>query len=280
MRNNFVQFDKLSSNTICLPKERFEPISGNKRCIVTNESDSAIDLVSFGTRNVSSLEFDKASQSFLIKKTWTFFSDKIKIISENNGDVFFLNSDKMLCVTNLNNQSFVKVISEKTFDQAILVTEYESGIKFIAAECGKKLIIVQISKTELIHTWEIESDPIVSQFSLRGSYLIVYTAYQSLIFYFTNAVEGIPFKMVKVNFENLSALEVLSRGGDESLLLLTYNYSAPEGKICMINSAELTDHSIAVFADNTISQSKTQYGRLLCLSGKYFTNCFALTYIV
>lgn len=163
-------------------------------------------------------------------------------------------------------------MSEKTFDQAILVTEYESGIKFIAAESGKKLIIVQISRTEIMHTWEIESDPIVSNFSLRGNYLIVCTASQSLIFYFANIIEDTPFKMVKINSENLSALEVLTREEDESLLLLTYACSETEGEICMINSAELTNYNIASFADNALSQSKskTEYGRLSCLSGKYF----------
>ena len=267
MRRNFVHFDKLSSNTICIAKENLDLISSNKRCIISKESDIVLNLLSLGNRNVSSLEFDKNSKKFALKKSWTFFSDKIKIIFENNGDVFFLNSDQKLCVTNLNNQSLVNILSEMIFDQAVMFGEDKSGIKFIAAERDKKLIVLQLSKTEIIHSWEIESDSIVSNLNLRGQYLFAYTTNQSLIIYLTGKGEDKPFEMVKVNSENFSSSDVLSRE-DESLILLTYNYSDPEGKICLINTAEKACSDVTSFTENLLSRSKTEYGRFLCFSGK------------
>lgn len=224
--------------------------------------------MSLGHRNVSSIEFDKSSQKFAIKKTWTFFSDKIKIISENDGDIMFLNSEKKLCITNLNNQSLVKILSDKIFDQAIMVSESVLGIKSIAIECDKKLLIIQTSGTEIIQTYEVESDPILVPFSLRGKYLVVYTVNQPLILYFNDTQGAPPFEIFNLNLGNDLILDVLSHEEGGSLNLLTFSYSEPEGRIQLINTANVSKQSDISFSENYLSQSKMEFGRYLCFSGK------------
>ena len=57
----------------------------------------------------------------------------------------------------------------------------------------KKLLIIQTSGTEIIQTYEVESDPILVPFSLRGKYLVVYTVNQPLILLLQRHTKA-PFK--------------------------------------------------------------------------------------
>lgn len=254
-------------NRISINRENLNCFSGINRCIISSETDSALKLVCLGDRNVRALEFDKISNIFSVKKTWSFFSDKIKIIYESDGHIIFLNSDKKLCISNLTNQSSINIFSENIYDQAIFVLEDENQYKFVAVEKDKIPVIIQLSRTAIINTWEIGKFPILSSFDLRGNYLIFNTKDAYIILDFSVKTMDQPFFIFKFVSQNSSTLEVIS-SEDGMLKLLQYRFVDSEGEIRLANTADESSLKLASFTENSLLQNIIKFGRFLCFSGK------------
>lgn len=242
--------------------------SGYNRIIIPYESESTLNAIGFCNRNVSSVEFDKLSCEFSIKKTWPFFSDKIKILYEKGTDVFFLNSEKMLCVTNSRNQAMLRVLSSDTFNQAIIFAESQSSSLFLLVECKKYMKILELSNIEVLNVWSIDSHPISSDICVRGKFFIVKTIDQTLVLQF-NGASKLPFDMCTIKSEH-DDIDILNREQDghiDQLNLIGYKLSESGIKISSFYSTDYLIRNVILFNDPTLSKSKLEFGKCLCISG-------------
>lgn len=246
-----------------------EELSEYRKMIVISESDSKLNIIGFGNRNVSSIELNKMENRLLIKKIWPFFSDKIKFLFEQDTNVFFLNSENKFCITNSRNQAMIQILSEKILDQAIMYYESQSNKLFLIAECEKILNIFEISDSKIVNNWELNNENIVSKIRLRGNIFSVSTTNHILIIYLKSS-NITPFNIIKIKPGYIS-VDVLSHSLDsdyDCLNLLGYKFSESGGHILSFNTCQ--DNSVIEllsFSEPSIAKSKFEFGKMLCFSG-------------
>lgn len=226
-----------------------------------------MNLIGLGSRNISSFCIDKDNYELTVQKTWSFFSDKIKILFESGDNVFFLNSEKFLCLTNSKNQSIVRVISDLLLEQAVMFSDVRSNCLYLIAECESALVILKILNNEIIEQKTFACDAIESPICLRGNFCFIKTHHQILVLHFNNMSESF-CETFKIKSE-FNSIDILGRDDENgSFCILGYNFSESEGKICTINTSECTIQRTISFKDSSLVQSKIEFGRYLCFSGK------------
>lgn len=266
MRSSFLHFKDICRQKLKLSKNGLEIISGLNHSVVSSESETLLHLIGFGNRNISVFEFDKISHDLSIQKALSFFSDKIKILFEDDGQVFLLNSEKKLCVTNSKNQSLINVISESSLEQALFFSDSKFSSQFIIAECNSELIILKLSNNKLEKIWTLDCGTVSSQICLRGSYFSVRCSSHAIIIKITG-FEDIPFEIFKFNLKYIS-LDVLQHNlDDRSLTLLGYSYLESEGKISTFKTNECSVLDVIEFKEPALINSKLEFGRYLCFAG-------------
>lgn len=259
----------LSKNVYSLKNSNAAGFSGYSRVVVSIESDSSLNLIGHSSRAVSSVEFDKTTNSFLTKKIWSFFSDKIKIFYEKNTDVFFLNSEKNICTTSSRNQAMIRVLSNEIFDQAIMFAVSLSDKFFVLVKCKNSLKILELTKNEIVNSWEIESQPILSDICVRGEFFFAKTYDETLILQFNDAKE-LPYNMTKTKL-SYDAIDVLSLDFDkETFSLNLIGYEISESGICVesINTSDNVVSNSISLKDISLCNTKLGFGKFLCISGK------------
>lgn len=227
-----------------------------------------MNFIGFGNRNISSFGIDKGNHQLSVQKTWSFFSDKIKILFESNDNVFLLNSEKHFCVTNSKNQSVVRVLSDILFDQAVMISDFKSSSIYLIGRSESDLIILKISNNEVIDKRYIDCDPIESSINIRGKFCIVNTRDHILIVGICKS-EELTYEIFKIK-KNFNTVEVLERDEDNSSLkIMGYSYDDSEGRICTFSTADETVQRCIHFKDSSLTQSKIEFGQYLCFSGKH-----------
>ena len=202
-------------------------------------------------------------------KTWSFFSDKIKILFEKDNNVFLLNSERKFCITNSRNQAMVRVLSDRTFDQAVIFSEPDSESLFLIAYCNDVLAIFELRSTEIANTWEIENGPILSQICIRGSIFTVKIVDQTLVLKFKPSGDR-PYEIFKIKTDCI-ALDVLSFDRNDNcdqMNLLGYKISEADLCISTINTLSESNHKLFSLNDPSIQKSVLEFGKFLCFSGK------------
>lgn len=243
-----------------------EIISGHNHSVVLSETESLLNLIGLGNRNISVFEFDKHSCELSIQKALSFFSDKIKILFEDDGQVYLLNSEKKLCITNSTNQSIMKVISDSLLEQAVYFCEHNYGSQFLVAESNSELIILKISNNALEKKWNLDCGLISSPIRLRGQYFSVRCASQVIMIKITGFGET-PFEIYKID-PKYTSLDVLHYDSeDSSLKILGYSYLDSKGIISSFKTSENSVRDVVEFKDATLLNSKLEFGRYLCFSG-------------
>lgn len=239
---------------------------GTRHSIISADSDSSLNLIGFGNRNISSIFIDKNKHQLYIQKTWSFFSDKIKILYESDDIVYFINSEKHICIANSKNQSNVKVPSDLLLDQAVMFSSIKSNHLYLIAECESDLVIFKISNNQIVDQRRITCGPIEAPICLRGNFCIVSTRDRILVICFNDYGET-PYEIFNIKTE-FKAIDVLGRNEDnDSLKLLGYRGSESEGQICIFKTSDNSIQQSISFRDSSFTQSKIEFGRFLCFSG-------------
>lgn len=270
MRYKFIRL-----NEVCTKLMNIENIcdafTGYNRFIISIESESNLSIIGLGKRKVSSIEIDKYNNRLSINKTWPFFSDKIKILFEKDGNVFLLNSEKYFCVTNSRNQAMIRVLSDQIFNQAIMFSNFHSDSIFLLGECNALLLVFELYNTEIINRWDIGTSPITSQISLRGNFFVVKSLEHILILQFKFS-DSLPYKLIKFKSE-YAAIDVLGNYEVDdccSLNILGYSVHETHCTVSISNTSDPDFRNSIEFGDASIYNSKLEFGKFLCLSGNYF----------
>lgn len=235
---------------------------------ISNESTSNLSLIGRGKRNVSSFTIDKNSHQLLVQKTWSFFSDKIKILYEFDDNVFLLNSENILCVTNSKNQSVISPLSDLFLNQAVMYSEIGSNYLYLITECQSDLMIFEIYNNEIVEQHRIDCAPVEAPIRLRGNFCIVNTHEQTVLVRFSGSKES-PYEIFKITpeFKNVDILDFSEKNG--ALTILGYKIEESEGQICTFDTLEHSIQRRISFKDSSLAQSNIEFGRYLCFSGIY-----------
>lgn len=213
----------------------------------------------------------------MVQKTWSFFSDKIKILYELDDNVFLLNAENILCVTNSKNQSVVKALSDLFLDQAVMYSDIGSNSLYLIAECQYSPIIFKISNNEIVEQNRIDCAPVEAPIRLRGNVCIINTRDQMVLVRFSGSNES-PYEIFKITreFDNVDILDQSEETG--ALKILGYKIEQSEGQICTFDTAEYSIQQIISFKDPSLAQSNIEFGRYLCFSGIYQNLKFNLNF--
>lgn len=241
---------------------------GIRHASILNETISNLTLIGRGKRNVSSFSIDKNTHQLSVQKTWSFFSDKIKILYESDDNVFLLNSENILCVTNSKNQSVIKVLSDLFLDQAVMYSDIGSNSLYLVADCQSTLKIFKISNNEIVEQHRISCAPVEAPIRLRGNFCVINTREQMVLVRFSGLSES-PYEIFKI-MPQFDSVDILNRNEENgSLTILGYKLAESEGQICTFDTLECSIQRSISFKDAFLAQSKIEFGRYLCFSGIY-----------
>lgn len=267
MRVDFTHIDELCVEEIIL-QSSYNDLIGIRYSLVSFESNSNLNFIGFGNRNISAFGIDKHSHQLSVEKTWSFFSDKIKILFELGDNVYLLNSEKYFCVTNSKNQSVVRVLSNLLFDQAVMISDTKSNSIYLLGQCESNLIVLEVSNNKVIDERHINCGPIQSPINIRGKFCIFSTYEHTLILSLSKSGVS-PYEIFKIK-EKFGTVDVLDRDDDNSALrVVGYRIHESDGQICIFNTSDETIQKCIPFKDSSLNQSKVEFGRYLCFSSNY-----------
>lgn len=249
-----------------LQQSGIKDLVGIRHLLISFESDSNLNFIGLGNRIISAFGIDKNSHQLFVQKTWSFFSEKIKILFESNDYVYLLNSENHFCVTNSKNQSIFRVLSDLLLDQAVMITDVKSKSLFLLGQCGSNLVMFEISNNEVIEQRFIACCTIESPICIRGFFCVVNTCDHILIVGFRKSGE-LPYEIFKIKRE-FNTIDVLNRDEDSpSLRIVGYRNNESDGQICTFSTADESIQRCISFKDSSFNQSKIEFGKYLCFSG-------------
>ena len=258
---NFVHLNALTEITINLHEDRSDTLSGLCRSMISNETEFSVNFIGFGGRTIVSVEFDKIDHILSVKKTWSFFSDKIKILLEDNGHVFFLNTDNLFCVTNSKNQTQIRVLSDIPFNQAIIQARIDTNHHLFFGHFNELLIIYEIRDAQIVDLWEIETGPTLFPISVRGKYVVL-KCRDNILAINVNDWIGNTCDILRINPEYIT-VDIIDRN-----TFLAYYSMNFEGRVITFETSGSNIIDQLSFFDSSLTQSTVEFGRYLCISGK------------
>lgn len=280
LRTHFIHFDQLFRNITNIANG-FSVLSGFAMSKVFADSENYLKFVSFGSRNIAAFDLDKSQQKLHIRKTWSFFSEKIKIIFESNDFVFFLNADSFLCVTNSKNQSQVQILSEIEYSQAIMLTKtHSSNSWYVFAVNNGILVLIEVGVSEVIMKWEIEKFTDVEIVSIRGKFIYFKSNGNNAVA-FINESTNPPF-LIQLFDSTYLTVDLMDSSEDMDILSIkSLGYSIGDSKHGF-KVSELGEEGVLYtynVNDSSLALAETDFGRYLCFSGKKLMYCSQLILI-
>lgn len=267
----FIHFEQLFRNKIKLVSDN-SPLNNFSVSKISSESENFLKFISFSSRSIAAFYLDKSIPNLSIKKTWSFFSEKIKIIFEDNEIVYFLNSDNYLCVTNSKNQSQVQIVSEIEYNQAVMISKARSSESwYVFATSNGDFLLVEVGISKVYNIWKIPDWNDVDIVSIRGSYVFFKSKNTSAVASICeNNKSPVSIETIDSSFLTIDYLKDIGRENRLSITFLGYSTeSLEDGCIFTVSelfkSTVLTSYSVK---ESSLALSETEFGRYMCLSSK------------
>lgn len=249
-----------------MPTDNLKVISNCERTYIIIDSDAALKFIGFGNRNVAVIDLNKSSNEIFVSKTWSFNSDMIKIIYEDDGNVLFLNCENFLCIMNSKYQSQVSILCKKSYIQAVMLVKNESGSWYIFTECNKTTELIEINNWKITNRWELTYDVKILTVSVRGFFLNFKTSNGIFCLRIKNS-ESLPFELIKCKSNDFEAIDVLDPKDDsESHNFIGYMKSMSENEISFNETYGNSILNIFSLKDASLNQCKLEFGRYICFS--------------
>lgn len=250
-----------------MPTNNFKVISNCERTSIIDDSDAELKFIGFGNRNVAVIDLNKSSNDIFVSKTWSFNSDMIKIIYEDDGNVLFLNCENFLCIMNSKYQSQVSILCKKSYIQAAMLVKNESGSWYIFTECNKTTELIEINNCKITNRWELTYDAKVLSISVRGFCLNFKTSNGIFYLRIKNS-ENLPFELIKCKSDEFEAIDILDDPKDdsESHNFIGYMRSISGNEISFNETYGNSILNIFSLKDTSLNQCKLDFGRYICFS--------------
>lgn len=250
---------------IKIPSDNIINIPNFARAKVILDSEFMLKFIRFGIRDVSVIDLNKTLNEFYVRKTWSFYSEMIKIIYEDKGSVLFLNSENFLCIMNSKHQSQVRILCKNNYAQAVMFVKNESDSWYIFADCNNNAELIEISSCGIINRWKI-NDSNVLMISIRGFFLNFKTSTGLFSLRIKN-FKSTPFELIKYKFDDFEAMDILGCEEDpESQNFLGYKYLSIEGKVLITEHNGSSILNTISIKDTSLMNSKLEFGRYICFS--------------